>query len=295
MRSMTGFGRGVAANNNADVSFSVEICSINRKQFDLRTVLPPELSSLEPLLRNTISGKISRGAVNAKVQIQLGPQATREAVHLNSSLLEGLVEKSRQLADRLGLKEDVMIRDFMQIPGVIELSTPDLDLPGIQDTFMEAVTMAMRELISMKENEGAHIREDISARIEILKSLVDEIEPLAQEIPEKQKIKLLQRLENSGLGVDCDDERILREIVIYSDKADVSEEITRLKSHFKQFDGYLNNGSEPAGRSLDFLIQEFNRETTTLGNKAAGCAISPLVVKMKTELEKIREQVQNIE
>ena len=157
----------------------------------------------------------------------------------------------------------------MDLPGVIEFSGPNLDMPEVETAFSEALNLAVNELVAMKEKEGGHIGKDISSRLQVMRKLVDEIEPLAADIPEQQKNKLLQKLENAGLGVDCDDERILREVVIYCDKADVTEEITRLRSHFVQFDGYLKNSSGPVGRSLDFLIQELFRETTTLGNKAS--------------------------
>ncbi len=296
MRSMTGFGRGTAENQTADITFTIEITSINRKQLDIRVALPNELSSFEPGLRSRVGEFVSRGAVNVKVLMQLGPKATKEGVKLNSALLEALIDESRQIGNGLGLTDEIHIRDFMDVPGVIEFSGPNLKVPEVEIAFSEALDIAVNELVAMKEKEGEHICKDIASRLQVLRKLVDEIEPLAADIPEQQKTKLLQKLEHAGLGIiDSDDERILREVVIYCDKADVTEEITRLRSHFVQFEGYLKNTTGPVGRSLDFLIQELFRETTTLGNKAAGCQISPLVVKMKTELEKIREQVQNAE
>ena len=139
------------------------------------------------------------------------------------------------------------------------------------------------------------MKEDLARRLNYLKGIIETVEQEAADIPEIQKAKILEKLKNAQLPVPSDDERILREIIIYADKSDVTEEITRLRSHFQQVEGFLNEDVIPTGRSLDFLMQEMGREITTLGNKAAGCKISPLVVNFKTELEKIREQVQNIE
>lgn len=295
MKSMTGFGHGVHCDPLADLTFNVEISSINRKQLDIRASLPSELSALEIRLRNLIAERLHRGAVNVKVTVQLGPSATKSAVTLNEALLEALVDKARNLGAKLGIGSEIQLKDFLALPGVINVGGPDYTMPDVENAFSHAITLALDSLLEMKTNEGTNMAADIRQRLEILRNTVNEIEPLAAGISGIQRDKLLQRLESAGLPLDMNDERILREVVIYSDRADVTEEITRLHSHFSQFYSYLANKSEAVGRSLDFLIQEINREVTTLGNKAAGCEISPLVVKMKTELEKIREQVQNIE
>ncbi len=295
MRSMTGFGRGVYNDTRADLTFTVEISSVNRKQLDVRTSLDNELSSLDTCLRNRIGERISRGAVNAKATVRLGAAATGSAMVINEAMLESLVEKARGLGERLGLDSRMQLKDFLALPGVIEVGGIDYTMPDVEEAFSRAVGFALDDLVAMKSREGQNIRADIELRLSLLRDAVDRIEPLAAGIPAAQRDKLLQRLQNAGLPLDMDDERILREIVIYCDRADVTEEITRLHSHFSQFEEYLRQKDETVGRSLDFLIQEINREITTLGNKAAGCEISPLVVKMKTELEKIREQVQNVE
>jgi len=295
MKSMTGFGRGVYNDVEADLTFTVEISSINRKQLDIRTSLSNELSALDTCLRNRICECLSRGAVNAKATVHLGPAATRSAMVINEAMLESLVDKARNLGSRLGLDESMQLKDFLALPGVIEIGGIDYTMPDVASAFSRTVDMALNELVRMKTMEGDNISVDIKLRLGLLRETLEQIEPLAAGIPAAQRDKLLQRLENAGLPLDVNDERILREVVIYCDRADVTEEITRLRSHFLQFESYLNNKDEAIGRSLDFLIQEINREITTLGNKAAGCEVSPLVVRMKTELEKIREQVQNVE
>ena len=295
MNSMTGFGKGGAANSKSGISFAVEISSVNRKQLEIRASLPRELAGYEPLLRKLISDKISRGAVSARVDMTVEESFAAKSVKLNCTLLESLTEKCREMQSQLKLGGDIQLRDLLAVPGVIEQSLHDFNLPEIEHTFTEAVEKALSAFQKMRQSEGAAMKADLAQRMNQLKSIIDIIEPEAADIPEIQKAKILEKLKNAQLPVPGDDDRILREIIIYADKSDVTEEITRLRSHFQQVAGFLNEDANAAGRSLDFLMQEMGREITTLGNKAAGCKISPLVVNFKTELEKIREQVQNIE
>lgn len=295
MNSMTGFGKGDASNSKSGISFAVEISAVNRKQLEIRAALPRELAGYEPLLRKLISDKISRGAVAARVDMAVEESFAARSVKLNCTLLEALTEKCREMQSSLKLSGDIQLRDLLAIPGVIEQSLQDFNLPEVEHTFIEAVEKAMTAFQKMRLSEGSAMKQDLSQRLKYLKNIIDTIEPEAAEIPEIQKMKILEKLKNAQLPVPCDDDRILREIIIYADKSDVSEEITRLRSHFQQVEGFLNEDGNSVGRSLDFLMQEMGREITTLGNKAAGCKISPLVVNFKTELEKIREQVQNIE
>jgi len=294
MKSMTGFGRGSAVAPQAGIAFTVEITSINRKQMDVRVSLPPEFSSFEPLLRQILSEKISRGSVGIKVSCRYEGQIA--AIRLNAKLLEQLMKETVELQRQLGLPKKAELQDFFALPGVVETAIPDNELTEIRETLEKAMRQALEAISVMQQQEGANLRTDISARLTLLRQMVDQVEPKAADIPRLQRDRLLQRLREADLGLDCNDERVLRELVIFSDKADITEEITRLRSHFDQFEGYMNAGrNDTVGRSLDFLVQEINRELTTLGNKAAGAEISPLVVRMKTEAEKIREQIQNVE
>lgn len=295
MKSMTGFGRGTASTSDVGLTFTVEITSINRKQSDIRVSLPPEMSSFEPMLRLLVNERISRGAIGIKV-VSRAEGTAAAAVKLNSAVLQELIKETISLQRNLGLPEKVELRDFFVLPGVVETVVPDLDRPEVSEALEQATIMAIDALMTMKRKEGTNLCADIAARLLLLRETVTKIEPLAGGIPQMQKERMLQRLNESGLNVDLNDERVLRELVVFSDKTDVTEEITRLRSHFEQFENYMRAGKdEPVGRSLDFLTQEINREVTTLGNKAGTAEISPLVVKMKTEVEKIREQIQNVE
>jgi uncharacterized protein (TIGR00255 family) len=294
MRSMTGFGKGEARNIAAGIAFTVEISAVNRKQLEIRANLPREVSAFEPILRNCVSDKVSRGSLQVRVTLSLDENSEMEMVKVNSALLERLARNCAELQKKMGVPVDTSIPQLMALPGVVEPASPDIDRPEIKEVFKEAVQKAVEALVAMREYEGEALKADLAERQNKLAELVEAIEPLAEGIPGHMKQKLLERLEKENLPIDASDERVLKEVVIYADKSDVTEELTRLRSHFQQFQSFLDK-KEPVGRSMDFLMQEMFREITTLGNKAGGCEITPRVVEFKTELEKIREQVQNIE
>jgi len=295
MKSMTGFGRGAAVNDEKGIVFNVEISSVNRKQLEIRPSLPREISSYEPLLRSLISEKISRGYISVSVNLEMNPSALQKTVRINDALAMVLTKKCRNLKEKLELAGELQIGHILSLPGVVEAGFSDYNVQSLHETFIKAMKIAIEANLKMRIEEGERLKTDMTERIEVLKNIVEKLAPLAEAIPEKQRDKLIQKLKDAGLPLDHDDDRIVREIVIFADKSDVSEEITRLGSHISQFHDFLAADDKPVGRSLDFVTQEINREITTLGNKAADPAVSPLVVHFKTELEKIREQVQNIE
>ncbi|OGV32023.1 MAG: YicC family protein [Lentisphaerae bacterium GWF2_45_14] len=295
MRSMTGFGRGEASSPNGSLSLITEVSSVNRKQLEIRLSLPRELSEFEPLVRNIVSGAVSRGMINVSVRAVYSGGSVK-SYSFNESLADMLLKKFESFQKKSGIPGALTISDLAAIEGIVEESTPELNQKETENILLSSLRSAIGYLILMREKEGAAMGKDLAEKLETLRNLVDEIEPIASEIPAKQLEKLTRRLKDSELPVEPNDERLLRELVIFSDRSDVSEEITRLRSHFIQFFDFISGVSQaPSGRSLDFLIQEMNRETTTLGNKALDTSVSPLIVKMKTELEKIREQVQNVE
>ena len=169
-----------------------------------------------------------------------------------------------------------------------------VDLSEFWPQIRQGIRETLTRFNAMREREGANLHQDLTMRLAALEEIVEELKERTKELPAAQRVKLMEKLEQAGLPVDLNDERLLKELLFYADKCDVTEELTRLSSHFVQFKGFLG-GRENCGRSLDFLIQEIFREINTLGNKSGSCNVSPLVVKFKSELEKIREQVQNIE
>lgn len=295
MKSMTGFGKGEACCHERGVTFSVEISTVNRKQLDIRANMPRELGAFETILRRIISARVKRGTVAARVTMELEDSASAGNVKINEALLRSLASHCASLTKSLGLKNDLKLSELLAVPGVIEERSTELDVPECVDAFSHAAEKAVDALLTMRIQEGKALQNDLRHRVGVLDGIVDKIAPHTHDIPELQKEKLLTRIKESGLDVADNDERLLKEIVIFADKSDVSEELTRLKSHFKQFTVFIEDDSTPVGRSLDFLLQEIQREINTLGTKAGGTVVSPLVVEFKTELEKIREQVQNIE
>ncbi len=295
MNSMTGFGRGQASAADKGVGFAVEISSVNRKQLDIRPNLPREISGFEPLLRKLISAKISRGTVMARIDIQFDENSMSNTLRINRAAAVQLVEKARELTKALDISGEINISEILTIPGVVEEITPEYRLEEFEGTFSSAVNAALDELLKMRAQEGGELRKDLENRLEVLRQLADGFKEPVKDLPRKQREKIIQRLREADLPVEKDDERLLKEIVIYADRSDATEEITRLHSHFFQFSEFLKETTQPVGRGLDFLAQEMNREITTLGNKAGCPEVTPKVVQFKTELEKIREQVQNVE
>lgn len=293
MLSMTGFGQNEVAAANGAV-FVAEISSVNRKQLEMRIALPPELSGFEPEVRRIVGARVSRGAVG--VRIGFADKSAAASVTVNRPLLELLAAEALALRKKFNLTPEFNAAELLALPGVLNhANLPADDLMELAVTAAAALEGALDKFIEMRRREGAAIGAELADRLKTLKAKHAEIGGHTAQINRQLKQKMLARLAEENLPVAPDDERLLRELLFYADRADVSEELSRLSSHFDQFSRFLGEPVEPVGRSLDFLLQEMFREITTLGNKAAGVEISPLVVAFKSELEKIREQVQNIE
>lgn len=294
--SMTGFGK-TAAEVSAVTDWSFEISSVNRKQLELRINLPREFSAFENDIRNFLKGRISRGMVNIKGVYSPADADAKNKLDINKDFLDKIVENALELKVKYPQLADCCcdLSSFFCVPGVITVPEVDTENPEISAKMLRALDSAVNQFIAMRKTEGQALEDDLRSRLLLLKSLLDKIIPFTAEINENIRKKLLERCKESGLNIDLNDERLQKEILFYADKGDVSEEITRLKSHFVQFEKFLSENSSDAGRSLDFLVQEMFREINTLGNKSGTCDISPLVVTFKTELEKMREQIQNAE
>lgn len=290
MRSMTGFGKADGQFGES-LFFTVEISSVNRKQLEVRCSLPPELSGMESLIRQKVGSFISRGSVSIKVMLRkngLGGQK------IDTALLGELVAVARKIRVENGQSPEVNVEALMSLPGVIASVCDNADAPGLAEAFGAALSTAGAEFCAMRSREGEALKTDLQERTALLEELLKQIEPLAAKVPEIARKRLYCKLAAEKLQVEPNDELFAREMLFYLDKSDVSEEVTRLKSHFVQLHKFFES-NEPSGRGMDFLLQEFFREITTLGNKAPSPELSALVVKFKTELEKLREQVQNVE
>ena len=291
MQSMTGFGRGSTANDTWLVN--VEISSVNRKQAEVVLQAPRELNELDARIRKAILAVVSRGRVQVSISVE---QSVSELSHfkIDSQLAINFSNAFKDLGKTVGFEIRPTASDFLRQPGIIAVVRTDIDAEVAWSSIEPALTNALDQLTRMRSSEGGHLKSDFIARLGILISYVQKISTEAPDRSKYQREILTKRLRDSGLELDITDDRVLKEIAIFSDRCDISEEITRLDSHFAKFREYLD-ASEPAGRALDFLCQELFREFNTIGSKANDAIIAQTIVEAKTELEKIREQVQNVE
>lgn len=290
---MTGYGRGEAAQDGCKVT--VELSSVNRKQGEVQVSLPRELESLEARVRDAINQGVARGRVTARVTQQAGDGEEVEPAALNVPLARAYAAELRRLADAVGLVGGVTIEALLRIPGVVSASAPAGDPARLWPLIESALRTALAQLVAARVREGAHLARDLRARVATMRRLTARIRRRAPQVARDFRKNLLARIQSLGLEeVSARDERVVKEVVFFADRADISEELTRLESHYQQFDTGAASG-EAVGRMLDFLAQEMGREINTIGSKANDGAISRAVVNLKAELEKFREQAQNVE
>ena len=288
---MTGYGRGEAARGGA--KFTVEISTVNRKQAELSLYLPRELDALESRARDEINAKVSRGRIAARVQ-WTAKSGDRAQVEIDRNLAKEYAKEYRKLATDLKLGGEVSLDTVLRAPGVLQTSEEELDVESLWTPLRTALRAALKQLLAMRAREGANLKKDLYKRIDALQKSVKAVKRQAPKTVRRHREALQDRLNQSGLDLKLDDERVLKEVALFADRIDIAEELTRLESHFGQFADYAKSKG-PVGRTLDFLSQEMNREVNTIGSKANDPLISRLVVAMKSELEKFREQVQNVE
>ncbi|WP_166442915.1 YicC/YloC family endoribonuclease [Phragmitibacter flavus] len=288
---MTGFGRGEAIADG--VVWRAEVSSVNRKQLEIVVQLPRELGELEAGLRGKIAERLSRGRVQASFVADRGVGSATK-LKVDEDLARQYADSLTRLGASLGLEGGVTATDAVRWPGVFVLEqsswSAELALPLLE----KAMEGALVQMLAMRRTEGANLKVDMLARLALLEGMLDEAGVLAPQAVVRLRDALRVRLEEAGLPLPLDDERLVKEIAMFADRCDISEEITRAASHIGQFRAYMESG-EPVGRSLDFLAQELFREFNTMGSKANHAPLAQLIVRAKTELEKIREQVQNIE
>jgi uncharacterized protein (TIGR00255 family) len=291
MRSMTGYGRGESDRGGAKIR--VEVNSVNRKQSDIVINLPRELSALEPRVRQVVSERLARGRTNVVVIYDQSAQVSRKLA-LDGALARSYHDGMRSLQKELGVAGDITIGMILQAPGVLRFAEDSLAPDEIWPSLAEALESALGELIKMREREGKHLAKDLIRRLKVLRQALKEVGKKHPAIAEKYRAALLERISKAGLELQPNDDRLIKEVAFFADRSDVSEELTRLESHLAQFAHHLRR-NEPVGRTLEFITQEISRELNTLGAKAGDAEISRHVVAGKSEVEKIREQIQNLE
>lgn len=287
---MTGFGFAFA---HADgMRITVELSSVNRKQLDVVLRLPPQLAAQESRVQKIIQEHISRGRISGNVQMESANGGS--GVQIDEKRAAAAVDMLRRAAKKLNLKDDLNASVLLQVPGLLKTQSGEQDSEEIFKTLEEALLASLKKLNAMRLREGKALETDFLGRLKLLGQMLAVIKSRAPEISSNVRKKLFQGLENAGLKNVAADERIIKEIALFAERSDISEEITRLMSHIAQFKKMMRGG-EPAGRPLDFLAQEFFREINTVGSKANDLKITEQVVAFKTELERIREQIQNVE
>ena len=291
MHSMTGFGRGSATSETWHAA--VEINSVNRKQAEVVVQAPRELSELDGRIRKTVLGVVSRGRIQVSINLERG-QGALAAIRVDKMLAQAFHHAFVELSQAVGHEVTPSAADYLRQPGILNSGAGEIDVEDAWQTIKPALDDALAALAMMRETEGSHLKQDLLARLEGLAAFVAKITAEAPARPIRQRELLDKRLREAGLDLDPADERVVRELALFADRCDVSEELTRLDSHFTKFREYLD-AAEPPGRALDFLCQELFREFNTIGSKANDAGIAQTIVEAKTELEKIREQVQNVE
>jgi len=291
MNSMTGYGRGESSRNGA--KFTVEISTVNRKQAELSLYLPRELDALENRTRDEINSQIARGRIVARVGFSTSVNG-KSKVKIDTKLAKSYAREYRKLAREIKLDDGLSIDTILRAPGVLQQAEEVLEVDALWPTLRKALRLALVNLLAMRAREGAILKKDLKKRVGLMKKAVVSIARQAPKTSKRHREQLCERLRAAGLEVDVDKERVVKEVVIFADRIDITEELTRLESHFEQFYDCAKL-AVPVGRTLDFLSQEMNREINTIGSKANDAQISKRVVSLKSELEKFREQVQNVE
>ncbi len=291
MHSMTGYGRGEATTNA--VRFTVELHSVNRKHIDVALSLPRALQPIEGRVREKAQARVARGRLNISITlVPAGDGAPLQVIDENLAAL--YADSMRRLQQKLGLGGSLQLDTVLRAPGVLLAPGQEVDAEAAWPVLERALDAALEALLAMRQTEGAALALDLKTRLQTLRDCVALVRGRAPEIPVLYRNQLLERLKAADIEVSLTDERLLRELALFADRCDISEELTRLQSHFTQMDKLLKTEG-PVGRTLEFLTQEIAREFNTLGVKSNDASISHWVVAGKAELEKIREQVQNIE
>jgi len=288
---MTGYGRGETDFNG--VKLTVELNSVNRKQSDIVVNLPRDLAGLEPRVRQAVNENISRGRTNVVINCHNG-SGIPPKLALDTELARSYHEAMRALQKELDAPGEISIATILQAPGVMRIPEQTLDSDDVWPAVERALNGALGELIKMREREGKHLAKDLIHRLKAMRKRLKEIRALHPDVVKKYRAALLDRIQKADVPIDGNDERLLKEISFFADRSDISEELTRLESHLAQFAHHLRR-SEPVGRTLEFITQEMFRELNTLGAKANDALISQHVVACKGDLERIREQIQNLE
>lgn len=289
--SMTGYGKGESQAEN--VTLTVEIKTVNHRYADITVKLPRTLMALENEIRRQVGQVLRRGKIDVFINFGVSEESSVVPV-LNRSLAMAYRDLFTSLRNELGLSGGVTLELIAAQKDVIQLREADSSIETLQGCLKEALQRALDQVTAMRRTEGEAMAGDLRERMAQLEGLLGEVEKRAPLIPQEWQGKLLERLARLQQNVECDPQRVAQEVAVYADRCDISEELVRFRSHTGQFRALFDD-AEAVGRRMDFLVQELNREVNTMGSKSNDADLTRVVVAMKAELEKVREQVQNVE
>ncbi len=291
IKSMTGYGRAVATVNGRE--FTAELRSVNNRYLDCTVKLPRILSFAEDAVKQAVKAAVSRGKVDVYISLKSETDADT-SVTLNQAVLEGYLEAMHRMVDEFGVKDDISVSTIAKLPDIFTVEKPRLDEEQLLKDLMSVVEQAIAGYDAMRCTEGAAMAADLRSRGETILSLVEQVEQGSPQTVADYRARLEAKIKEVLASSNIDESRILTEAAIFADKVAVDEETVRLRSHLQQMNTMLSDGGA-VGRKLDFLLQEMNREANTIGSKCSDVRLARVVVEIKAELEKIREQTQNIE
>ena len=291
MKSMTGYGKGVVSRDGRELT--VELKSVNHRFLDVSMRLPRVLSCIEDTLRSTISARLSRGHVDVFVNYR-NTRSDAKTVHVDEALLSAYTKAARAANAALGLKDDLTLSNVLRLPDVTEIVPADEDSDALIALAKEATELALNGLVDMRVAEGERLKNALAGGAAAMDAYREQILSRAPFVTEEYRKKLTERIESVLSDTEIDRARLATEVALFADRCCIDEELVRLKSHIAQFYAYLD-AAEPVGRNMDFIVQEMNRECNTIGSKANDADLTKAVLACKAEIEKLREQIQNVE
>lgn len=292
IKSMTAYGNGEY--RLGDLLFNAEIRSVNNRYRDIILRMPKSFQPIEKDLKSLISASIKRGRIEASITLENTSEGMLDKMELNQPLAKSYLHIFDQLNQQCGLNQEIRLEFLMQMKDIIVIKPEELEIEKIKPACEKVLNLALDSYDTMRIKEGNAIAADFLHRLKLLKQYVGDVEKRIPDTVKSYQKRLMENIQRITGDISVDQDRIVQEVAIWADRSDITEEMVRIRSHLSQFETYLGL-DDALGRRLDFLIQEINREVNTLGSKSADASIGKVVVEMKAELEKIREQVQNIE
>lgn len=290
IKSMTGFGRGEATRDN--ITFTVDVKSVNHRYSDISVRMPRMVSALEQKVREYVSSMLNRGKIDIYINYDSFGQDTK--VMLDTNLAAAYVDSLNVLKEQFGIKDEISLSLLTRFSDILKLDTEEQDVDYLWSILFEALEKAVSSLVDMRIREGERLHQDMLLKLVNIKNIVEDIKVMSADITDEYKAKLFEKIKELTKDIQPDESRILTEVAIFADKSSIDEEIVRLGSHLEEFKKTLNIKAS-IGKKLDFIVQEMNREINTIGSKSSNLSVINNVISIKTEIEKIREQIQNIE